>query len=193
MTNLSLRRAICGFLISAASLAPTMARAAAQVGSTLSHTLRQAQLVAGETGQRGVALLLLPQHDGSQLSQRTEAIEVHDPAVRFAMHAYGLVVLQPSGPGVYRLAAVRQSCEGVSACAEDAFLDCAFTLRGLRTLDPAAGKLPLLLVFDTDHARPIGTAYGVDDRSQALRFAAGLRTAGPQRPLTAYADELLDD
>lgn len=191
MKRIDLCRAISAFLVCMAACA--LAQTSAQAAPTLSATLQEAQRAALDARQRGVAVLLLAQHDQSPLSLRTEALEAHDPAVRFAMRAYDLVVLKPIGRGEYRLADPRDACEGISACAEDAFLDKDFSLQRLRALNADAGRLPLLLVFDTHHDRPVGTAYGMDDRSQALRFAADLRTASPRRPLTVYSDELLED
>ncbi len=185
------RRAIRALLLGAVLAA--LARAPADAASGLSSTLQQAQRAARDAGQRGVALLVLASHDESALSSRTEAIEAHDPAVRFAMRSYDLVVLAPAGHGLYRLLGPRDACEGVTACAEDAFLQRQFTLPRLRAWNTAAGRVPLLVVFDTRHGRPVGTAYGVDDPAQALRFAAGLRTATPEHPLVAYSDWLLED
>jgi hypothetical protein len=185
------RRAIRALLLGAALA--VLARFPADAATGLSSTLQQAQRAARDAGQRGVALLVLARHDDSALSLRTEAIEAHDPAVRFAMRAYDLVVLAPAGHGLFRLLAPRDACEGITACAEDAFLEREFTLGRLRALNTAAGRVPLLMVFDTRHAQPVGTAYGVDDRAQALRFAAGLRTASPSHPLAAYSDRLLED
>ena len=165
----------------------------AQASSTVGLTVGHAQRAARESGRIGFALLVLPQGTASALSLRTEALVARDSAVRFAMQSYDLVELKPDAHGVYRLSAPRASCEGISACAEDAFLDGSFSVRQLRSLNAGVGKVPLVLVFDTSHAHPVAIAYGLSTLDEALGFAAALHTGNSQQPLIVYGDELLDD
>ena len=193
-----IRRTLSVFIAMAAfALAYPGASAQGAVGAgaqakpiSLMGTLQAAERAAQAGRQQGVALLVL-QNDPS--SQTAKAIVVHDAAVRYALRHFDLVVLQRNAHRGYGLGELGDSCEGVGACAEDAFLGKAFSPRELQQLDPAAARLPVLLVFKTGASRPSATAYGIDSPHQMLRMAAGLQHASASHPLVQYAKEVLED
>lgn len=170
MKNRNLAVAVCAALVlpAASSFAgqpqTPLARAVASVPTENHHAL---------------VLVALGRDSASRLD---DAIVLHSTSARYALRDASIVSLKEDSDDSYRLQNLQGECDGMDACAQDAFLDRSFTRSQVENmLGQTFHGGPLVTVFD-QQGHVIGRADGFDDENQVLRFAESLRTATPAHP-----------
>ena len=160
-------------------------------GQSVESQMQQAQSNAQQSNKQGIVFVVL---DQTQPSQVESAVMLHNPSVMWSLRQDDVVVFQKESDGSYRQDYMSNLCDGMSPCAQDAFLNTSFTQDQMNQMLQQKVQAPMVVAYKTQGTKPVGVAYGQFDSSdQALRFGLDLQKATEQQPIQYFSESVLDD
>jgi hypothetical protein len=160
-------------------------------GESVMSKMQQAQSNAQQSNKQGVVFVVL---DQTQPSEVESAVMLHNPSVLWSFRKNDMVVFQQETDGSYRQVYMSNLCDGMSPCAQDAFLNTSFSQAEMNQMLQQKVKAPMVVAYKAEGTKPVGVAYGqFDSTGQAIRFGLELQKATEQSPAQYFSDSVLDD